>query len=195
MFRGGMLMTIKTLFVAISVLILAGCGSSSSESDSAASASDGPTAEDLAAIQQAELAAGGGGAAREPLVISKRLYTSGSAKTKVTGFFEVNATQQINVPASITDDGHTWIQYGVSGAQELNVLFTNAEDMAENGVTIGVGPNSVTATSTSGECRTTFDVQPATITGHYSCTGSTGYNNKTGQMGKVDIEVDFNAGS
>jgi hypothetical protein len=38
-------------------------------------------------------------------------------------------------------------------------------------------------------------VNPASITGHYSCTGSTGYNNKTGQMGKVDIEVDFSAGS
>ncbi len=44
-------------------------------------------------------------------------------------------------------------------------------------------------------CQTKFDVKPATIAGHYSCKGSTGYNNKTGQMGKVDIEVDFSAGS
>jgi hypothetical protein len=101
----------------------------------------------------------------------------------------------VNKPASITDDGHTWIQYGVSGAPELNVLFTNDESMAEHGMSIGVGPYTVTATSTSGECRTNFDVKPATISGHYSCTGSTGYNKDTGQTGKVDIEVDFNAGS
>ena len=133
--------------------------------------------------------------AAEALVISKRTYTSGSAKTRVTGFFEVAATSELNKPASITDDGHTWIQYGVSGAPELNVLFTNAEDLAESGVTIGLGPYIVTGTSTSGECRTTFDVQPAAITGHYSCKGSSARNNETGQMGKVDIEVDFSAGS
>src|ERR1700741_576513 len=109
-------MTFRHLLVPCVFLALAGCGSGSSESDSAASASAGPTEEDLAAIQQAELAAGGGGAA-EPLVISKRLYTSGSVKTKVPGFFEVDGTQELNKPASITDDGHTWIQYGVSGAQ------------------------------------------------------------------------------
>ena len=73
--------------------------------------------------------------------------------------------------------------------------MTNAEDLAENGVTIGVGPYSVTATSTSGECRTKFDVTAAKVSGHYSCSGSTGYNQDTGQMGKVDIEVDFNASS
>ena len=186
-------MTIKSLLVSFLALVLAGCGSGSSESDSTASASDGPTEEDLAAIKQAELAAGVVPA--EALVISARTYTTGSVKAKVTGFFDVDGTQEINKPASITDDGHTWIQYGVSGAQDLNVLFTNAEDMAENGVNIGIGPYTVTAVSTSGECQTKFDVKSATIAGHYSCAGSTGYNTKTGQMGKVDIEVDFSAGS
>jgi len=128
-------------------------------------------------------------------VISPRTYTSGSVQAKVTGFFTVDGTQQLNKPASITDEDQTWIQYGVSGAQELNVLFTNSTALAENGVTIGVGPYTVTATSSSGECKTKFDVQAATITGHYSCAGSTGYNNKTGQMGKIDIEVDFTAES
>ena len=66
--------------------------------------------------------------------------------------------------------------------------------MAENGVNISVRPHTVTATSTSGERRTKFNVRPATIAGHYSCTGFTGYNNKTGEMGKVDTEVNFNAG-
>ncbi len=81
------------------------------------------------------------------------------------------------------------------GFQRAGLGRFRAEDMAENGVTIGVGPYTVTATSTSGECRTTFDIKPTLLTGHYSCKGSTGYNNKTGQMGKVDIEVDFKAGS
>ena len=136
-----------------------------------------------------------GGVRGEVLRISSRTYTSGSVKAKVTGFFEVDGSQELNKPASITDDGSTWIQYGASGAQELNVLFTNDEAMAENGLNIGVGPYTVTATSTSGECRTKFDVAPTNVAGHYSCTGSTGYDKSTGQMGKVDIEVDFTAGS
>ena len=180
-------MPIQSLVVTFVVLVLAGCGSGSTDSDASATAD---AAEQAA--KQADVSGGGGG---DVLVISSRTYTDGSVKTKVTGFFEVDGSQELNKPASITDDGHTWIQYGVSGAQELNVLFTNAEDLAENGVIIGIGPYTVTATSTSGECRTTFDVKPATIAGHYSCSGSTGYNNKTGQMGKVDIEVDFSAGS
>ncbi len=65
--------------------------------------------------------------------------------------------------------------------------------LAENGINISVGPYTVTATSTSGECRTQFDVTAASVSGHYSCKGSTGYNSKTGQMGKVDIEVGFDA--
>lgn len=113
----------------------------------------------------------------------------------MSGFFSVDANQDLNKPASITDDGQTWLQYGVSGAQELNVLVTNSEEMVENGVTIGVGPYTVTATSTSDECKVKFDVAPATVTGHYSCSGSTGYNKDSGQMGKVDLEVDFNASS
>jgi hypothetical protein len=179
-------MPIKSLLVTSLVLALVGCGSGSEGSDAAA-------AGDAAAPdKQAGIPSGGRG---EVLRISSRTYTSGSVKAKVTGFFEVDGSQELNKPASITDDGSTWIQYGVSGAQELNVLFTNDEAMAENGVNIGVGPYTVTATSSSGECRTKFDVAPTTIAGHYSCTGSTGYNNKTGQMGKVDIEVDFSAGS
>jgi hypothetical protein len=177
-------MPIKSLLVASLVLVLAGCGSGSSESDATA-------AEDAAAVDPADMPGGAG----EVLVISKRTYTGGSVQAKVTGFFEVDGSQDLNKPASITDDGHTWIQYGVSGAPELNILFTNDESMAENGVNIGVGPYTVTATSTSGECRTKFDVASATVAGHYSCTGSTGYNKDSGQMGKVDLEVDFSAGS
>jgi hypothetical protein len=178
-------MSNKSLLVTSLVLALTGCGSGSSDSDESA------TEDTAAAVMPADVPGGAG----EVLVISKRTYTGGSVKAKVTGFFAVDGSQDLNKPASITDDGHTWLQYGASGAPELNVLFTNDESMAENGVNIGMGPYTVTATSTSGECQTKFDVAPATIAGHYSCSGSTGYNQKTGQMGKVDIEVDFNAGS
>ena len=180
-------MPIKSLLVTSLLLVLAGCGSDTSESDASA-------AEEAAAAAAAEQAGVPGGAG-EALVISNRTYTTGSITTKVSGFFEANGSPELNLPASITDDGHTWIQYGVSGAPELNVLFTNDTSMVENGMSIGVGPYTVTATSTSGECKTKFDVSPKTITGHYSCTGSTGYNKDTGQMGKVDIEIDFSAGS
>ena len=166
-------------FLATFVLfVLAGCGSDPGG--------------DAATIEKTDAPAGGGG---QVLQITPRTYTGGTAKAKVTGFFEVDGSQSLNKPASLTDEDQTWLQYGVSGAQELNVLFTNSEAMAENGINIGVGPYTVTATSTSGECRTKFDVTAASVSGHYSCTGSTGYNNKTGQMGKVNIEVDFHAGS
>ena len=168
-------------------LVLFGCGSNDAEKTVAAAGNDPGNTE--------QPGAPGTGAKPEALVISPRTYKAGTVTAKVTGFFQVDGTQTLNVPASITDEDQTWIQYGASGAQELNVLFTNSTAMAENGINIGVGPYTVTVTSTSGECRTKFDVQPKTITGHYSCTGSTGYNNKTGEMGKVDVEIDFAASS
>ena len=179
-------MPIRSLLVTYMVLVLAGCGSGSSESE------DSDEEDATAAVMPAARPDGASGGV---LHISPRTYASGNVTAKVSGFFAADGSQDINKPASITDDGHTWIQYGASGAPELNVLFTNDESMAENGVNIGIGPYTVTATSTSGECRTKFDVAPATVAGHYSCTGSTGYNTKTGEMGKVDIEIDFNAGS
>src|SRR5262245_4195902 len=114
-------------------------------------------------------AAGGGG---EALRISNRTYVAGSVKAKVSGFFEADGTQQLNLPASITDDGSTWLQYGVSGSRELNVLFTNTEDLAEHGVNVSIGPYTVTATSTSGECQPKIEVTAAKIAGHYACQGS-----------------------
>ncbi len=178
-------MSFKHWLIPCVFLALAGCGSDTDEAPASASG------DEAAAMPQPDAPGGGG----EVLKISSRTYTSGSATTKISGFFEADGNTELNKPASFTADGQTWIQYGVSGAPELNVLFTNAEDLAENGINIGVGPYTVTATSTSGECRTHFDVQPASVSGHYSCTGSTGYNKDSGQMGKVDIEVDFSAGS
>lgn len=173
--------------LAVSVAIaLAGCGSDTADPANSGSGEEAP------AVQHAEAPRTGGSQA---LVISPRTYTGGTVKARVTGFFEVDGTQTLNLPASLTDEDQTWLQYGVSGAPELNVLFTNSTAMAEHGVTIGVGSNTVTATSTSGECRTRIDVTSTLVTGHYSCTGSTGYNQQTGGMGAVTIEVEFSAGS
>lgn len=179
-------MSNHSILAVLVALALAGCGSGTGDSTES-------TPEDEAAIDQ-----DAGPPARnsgDALVISTRTYTGGTVKAKVTGFFETDGTQTLNPPASMTDDDHTWLQYGVSGAPELNVLFTNSTSMAEHGVTIGVGSNTVTAVSTSGECRTKVDVTPTLVTGRYSCTGTTAYNNRTGQMGEVDIEVEFSAGS
>jgi hypothetical protein len=177
---------IRPIFLASLLLLSAACGSETA--DTPGSASDDES-------MPKKPTDGPASTPGEALRISNRTYVAGSVKAKVTGFFSADGTQQLNLPASITDDGSTWLQYGVSGAQELNVLFTNTEGLAEHGVNVSIGPYTVTATSTSGECQPRIDVTLAKVTGHYSCKGSTGYNNKTGQMGKVDIEVDFDASS
>src|SRR5678816_2531716 len=43
--------------------------------------------------------------------ISNRQFTGGSAKVKVTGSEQIDADVPINTQASISDDGHVWIQY------------------------------------------------------------------------------------
>jgi hypothetical protein len=177
---------IRPAFLASLFLLSAACGSETADTASAAAE---------AAATPKQPADGATGTSGEALRISNRTYVSGTVQAKVTGFFSADGTQQLNLPASITDDGSTWLQYGVSGSPELNVLFTNTEAMAEHGVNVSIGPYTVTAVSSSGECQPKIDVTPLKVTGHYSCKGSTGYNNKTGQMGKVDIEVDFEASS
>ena len=104
-------------------LVLAGCGSDTG--DTASSDTDGPTEEDLAVMKWAELATSGSGS-REAVVIGPRTYRSETVRPKVTGFFKADGSQELNKPASITDEDQPWIQYGVSGAQELNVLVTTA---------------------------------------------------------------------
>jgi hypothetical protein len=178
-------MSFKPMLMASALLMLVGCGPETGETTAS-----GPT-DSAVPMQDTEQSGGGVG----ELKISPRTYTGGSVKAHVTGFFQVDGNQTLNVPASLTEEDQTWLQYGVSGAQELNALFTNSTAMAEHGVTVAIGPYIVTATSTSGECRTKVDVTPTLVAGRYSCTGSTGYNNQTGQMGKVDVEVEFSAGS
>jgi hypothetical protein len=174
------------LLVAFVALATAACGSATDDATESATA-------DAAAPMQYPGMPGFEGA--EPVVISPRTYTGGTVTARVTGFFDVDGSQTLNVPASLTDEDQTWLQYGVSGSPELDVLFTNSQSMAEHGVMVGMGPYSVTTTSTSGECKTEVDVTPTLVKGRYSCTGSTGYNNQTGEMGEVDVEVEFTAGS
>jgi hypothetical protein len=72
--------------------------------------------------------------------------------------FQSRWKRELNKPASITDDGHTWLHYGVSGAQELNGSSRTRSNGRERG-----DPRrgaTVTATSTSGECRTTLISPP-----------------------------------
>jgi hypothetical protein len=165
---------------------MSGCGSETGD------ATAPPTTDEAGTMQYPGMP---GWKGPEPVVISPRTYTGGTVSAKVAGFFDVDGGQTLNVPASMTDDDQTWLQYGVSGAPELNVLFTNSQAMAEHGVTIAIGPYTVTTTSSSGECKTEIDVTPVLITGRYSCSGSTGYNNQTREMGEVDVEVEFTAGS
>ncbi len=179
-------MSIQSMLAVLVALALAGCGSDAPDSTGSAPG-------DAAAFDQdAGPAAGNSG---DALAISSRTYTGGSVQVKITGFFPVDGTQQLNLPASLTDDDQTWLQYGVSGAPELNVLFTNSTSMAEHGLTIGVGPHTLTAVSTSGECETKVEVTPTLVAGRFSCKGTTAYDKQTGQMGEVDLEVEFDARS
>lgn len=179
-------MTSRPTLAVFVALLMGGCGFDTGESTAS-------TAGDESTPMQQPQFPGAGGA--DPVVISSRTYTNGTVTVKVRGFFGAEGSQTLNLPASLTDEDQTWLQYGVSGSQELDVLFTNSQSMAEHGVTVGMGPWSVTTTSTSGECKTEIDVTPTLVKGRYSCTGSTGYNNQTREMGGVDIEVEFSAGS
>ena len=129
--------------------------------------------------------------AQAPPKISTRTYTSGTAKLKVTGTWTVNEDVGINKPASISDDGHTWLQYGSSGSDSANVTVT--VDTYEVGITPGKGKQ--TATAGADNCKGKIDVTPTLVSGNYKCTGVTSYNQTTRQMGKVDIEISFTAQS
>lgn len=124
-------------------------------------------------------------------LISGRSYVSGEAKVKVTGAFSFNAVIPINKQASFGDGEMTWIQYGVSGSAEPNLLVTVS--LQELGFGIGLGKQVTTA---GGEdCSGSMDVKPTMITGHYKCPGITSYDPRNGQMGKVEFEIDMTAGS
>ena len=126
--------------------------------------------------------------------ISNRQFTGGSAKVKVTGSEQIDADVPINTQASISDDGHVWIQYGASGAPTPNLLIPVHD--GELGFGVGKGKFSVTAGIQEGgeaQCTGKTDVTPTLVSGHYTCPGIVSYDAATKAMGKVDIEITFTA--
>lgn len=124
-------------------------------------------------------------------VISKRTFVAGSAKLRVTGSFEIDSQVAINKPASIADDGMTWLQYGDSGSPAPNVAVTIST--YEVGISVGLGKK--TATAGAAECKGTMTVTPKLITGHYKCPGVASHEPPSLQLGTVDIEIEFSAQS
>lgn len=128
--------------------------------------------------------------------ISTRQFTGGSAKVKVTGSSQIDAEVPINTQASISDEGHVWIQYGASGAPTPNALITVHD--GELGFGVGKGKLTVTAGIMEGgeaQCTGKTDVTPTLVLGHYTCPDIVSYDAATGTMGKVSIEISFTAKS
>jgi hypothetical protein len=122
-------------------------------------------------------------------VVSTRGYVGGSANVVVTGAFQVHADIPINKQASISDGEMTWLQYGVSGAAEPNMLLT----VSTYEVGFGVSKGKAIATAGAEDCTGDMVVGEKQINGKYSCKGVTSYDPGTGQMGEVDIEIRFTA--
>jgi hypothetical protein len=177
---------IPSLLAAV-VLVLAGCGGDSGVPADAGSG-DETTGPSLASSEDGGSLLPGTG---DIPVISERTYTSGTAHATVTGFFSASGSVALNLPASLTSGDQTWLQYGNSGAPELNIGVTS--NQYDVGVTIGQGTYTVTAGGT--DCKNEFNVEPTRLSGKFSCPGATGYDKATGTMGPVDIEVTFDAGS
>lgn len=122
-------------------------------------------------------------------VISPRSYASGSVKVKVTGAFKVDATIPINMQASMSDGEMTYLQFGVSGAAEPNLLLT----VSSYEVGFGVARGKAIATAGADDCKGNIKVESSAISGTYKCLGVTSYDSSTGKMGVVDIEILFTA--
>ena len=128
------------------------------------------------------------GADRVP-TISARGYVGGSVKVAVTGSFKISADIPINKQASMSDGEMTWLQFGASGADEPNMLLTVSSDE----VGFGVARGKATATAGAEDCTGDMVVGERQINGRYNCKGVTSYDPSTGQMGTVDIEIQFTA--
>lgn len=174
------------------LIFIAACSGASDSNPAgapdAAQAADTPPGTEAAAPNPPDASAG-----QNVPVISARNYVSGSAKTKVTGAFSIDAAVAINTQASISDGSMTWLQYGASGSEAPNVLVTVNKDLNEIGINVAQG--KPTSTVTAADCKGGMEVTEKSVTGHYTCLGATSYDPRTSAMGKVDIEVDFTAGS
>jgi hypothetical protein len=144
----------------------------------------------LAAVLAAT-SAGAQSSGRSPTISNRYFNGGGSIKVIVKGSFQVDAEIPINKPASFGDGEMTWIQYGVSGSDEPNVLVTFQP--GEVGIT--VGKSKRTAVAGSDVCKGTVEVTATAVSGHYSCPGVTSYDPSTRGLGTVDIEIRFIAKS
>jgi hypothetical protein len=191
------------LLAAIGIALTA-CGASSDESENAAQdpnasnaaqldepAQDEAPEDEAELMRQAAIEAGLPMPDEEIPVISDRTYTAGHMQLRVSGFFDINASPALDPRASITSDGHTWIQYGASGEEPPNATVT----VGEGDMGIGVSVGRYVATGTTIECEIVIEVTPTKVSGHYSCPKVTGYNPADGSMGDVKIELDFEATS
>ena len=143
-----------------------------------------------------ELAAQAGAKKPQPVpTVSGRYYTGGSAKLTVTGAFQIDTDVPINVKASFGDGVMTWIQFGVSGSAEPEVLVTYGDQGV--GIIVGLGKNTATAEPTNEDttCTGGTKVTATSVTGQYTCPGIVSYNPGTGKMGKVNITIQFTATS
>jgi hypothetical protein len=124
-------------------------------------------------------------------VISARSYVGGSAKVTVTGSFQIDENIPINAQASYSAGDMTWLQYGASGSDSPTALVTVSTD--EVGINVGRGKPSSTFSAVS--CTGGMDVTGNLITGHYKCPNATSYDPSSGQMGTINVEIDFTAAS
>jgi hypothetical protein len=175
--------------LAVIQVSLTSCGSSTDVS--ADTAEDEAAQDEAELMRQAAIEAGLPVPDEEIPVISDRTYKVGHVQLKVSGFFDINASPALDTKASISSDGHTWIQYGASGEAAPNATVTIGN--GDMGISVAVG--RYVATGTTIECEITTEVTPAKVSGHYSCPKVTGYNQADRSMGDVKIEVDYEATS
>jgi hypothetical protein len=128
--------------------------------------------------------------------ISTRGYTGGSAKVSVNGSTTIDKEIPLNAQASYSGGEVTWLQFGVSGADEPNALITYGETK-EIGISVGKGKWITTGGIIPGEkseCSGKVQVTEKEISGSYTCSGVSSHD-PAGGMGKVNITVRFTARS
>jgi hypothetical protein len=129
--------------------------------------------------------------AAAPPVIGARSYVNGTARLLVTGSISINEVVALNAKASLSDGEMTWLQFGESGAETPNALVTVSP--YEVGVTVARGKALATAGGES--CTGRMVVNANAVRGRYRCAGITSHDPASVALGKVDIEIDFTAGS
>ncbi len=129
--------------------------------------------------------------------ITARQFARGSAQVKVTGAFIVDEQIAINTVSSIGDGEMTWLVFGASDSVQPNasIMFTDSNEI---GIGVARGPLQATSGVGGNEkpwCTGKVDVTAKRISGQYTCTGVTSYDQGSKKMGKVTIEIRFTAES